>query len=544
MTWTWDVVGGPISPDEKHRRRETIDSYANIAHVSALTVAAFAGAVMLFLRFRPATTTPPVYAQVPTSPVAKARRLRLRRFNARHLLSRIRWWLDDDLPGGAGHRHEWIFGLVWALWLLTLCVRDTGSDFLHLTKRFGAVAVSQLPTLYLLSLKAFGSSHEMLNRLHAVLGRLVGLLLLLHVVCYNYFFFVAGIWPKRLFDLVVVYGVVAFLALLALGLSAMASVRRASYRVFIRVHLVVALLVPLLVFFHAPSVRLYLVEAFLALIVDISVRKLRSVNVPSTLVFRPDANLVAVEATVPPRISRALSDSPAAYVYVSLPQLSGAFDFLHNPFTVASVDDNRGTLTLVARVRNGPVTMTLARLASSSSSSTRKHPLIIDGPYGSIALRLIARCPSRVLLIAGGIGATFILPTHRFLREHLPEARLRLIWTVRDEADTAWATEADLVPEDAQLFVTGSRTRPNDAIEMRPLSSSSTTTNSSSPPNHHRGRPDLDAIVDAVFRQGYEDPVAVLVCGPAGLAADVRRRVRPWAMQGRDVWWHSESFGC
>ncbi|RCI11209.1 hypothetical protein L249_7585 [Ophiocordyceps polyrhachis-furcata BCC 54312] len=540
MAWSWDVVAGPLSPDEKHRRREAIDLHANIAHVSALAVAAIAGLVMLLLRLRPCP--PPVYAQVPTSPVAKARRTRFRRFDAHHLLSRIRWWLGDDLGGGAGRRHEWIVGLVWAGWLLALCVRDTGSDFLHLTKRMGAVAVSQLPVLYLVSLKAFGSSHEVVKRLHAVLGRLVGLLLLLHVVCYNYFFVVAGIWPRRLLDLIVVYGVVAFVLLLALGVSATASVRRASYRLFIRVHLVVALLVPLLVFFHAPPVRLYLVEAFLALIVDLFVRKLRSVNVPSTLVFLPDANLVAVEATVPPRISRALSDSPAAYVYLSLPQPRGAFDFLHNPFTVASSDDQRGTLTLVARVRNGPVTRTLARLASSSSSSSRKHTLIIDGPYGSVARRLIARHPARVLLIAGGIGATFILPIHRFLREHLPEARLRLIWAVRQPADTTWATEADLVPEDAQLFVTAGSLPPNDdAIEMRPLPSSGSTIS-----NHHlhRGRPDLDTVVDAVFRQGHEDPVAVLVCGPAGLAADVRRRVRPWVIQGRDAWWHSESFGC
>ncbi|RDA91281.1 hypothetical protein CP533_6304 [Ophiocordyceps camponoti-saundersi (nom. inval.)] len=534
MTWKWDVVGPPLSPDEKHHRHEAIHLHANIAHISALAIAALAGIAMLLLRFRPATKPPPdIYAAIPTSPIAKARRLRTRRFNPLHLLTQIRWWLEDDVGGGFGRRYEWIFGLVWALWLLTLCVRGTGSDFLHLTKRFGAVAVSQLPTLYLLSLKAFGSSHEILNRLHAVLGRLVGLLLLLHVVCYNYFFVVAGIWPKRLFDLIVVYGVVAFIALLALGLSAMAWVRRASYRLFIRIHLVVALLVPLLVFFHAPSVRLYLVEAFLALIIDISVRKLRSVNVPSTLVSLPDANLVAVEATVPPRISRSLSNSPAAYVYISLPQLSGAFDFLHNPFTVASIDDQRGTLTLVARVRKGPVTKKLAHLASSSSSSARKHALTIDGPYGSVARRLLAHCPSRVLLVAGGIGATFILPIHRFLREQLPEARLRLIWAVRDPADTAWATEGHLVPDDAQLFVTGSHV--NDAIEMRPLSHSSLP--------HHRGRPDLDIIVDAFFRQGYEDSVAVLVCGPAGLSADVRRCVRPWAMRGRDVWWHSESFG-
>ncbi len=68
-------------------------------------------------------------------------------------------------------------------------------DYLHLTKRFGAIAVSQFPIQYLLALKSlnpfafvFQSSHEQVNRWHRVLGRLIYALLCMHAMLYlNYF---------------------------------------------------------------------------------------------------------------------------------------------------------------------------------------------------------------------------------------------------------------------------------------------------------------------------------------------------------------------
>lgn len=58
-----------------------------------------------------------------------------------------------------------------------------------------------------------------------------------------------------------------------------------------------------------------------------------------------------------------------------------------------------------------------------------------------------------------------------------------------------------------------------------------------------RDRPDIGGIVDAVFRKGGEERVAVLVCGPVGMAGEVRRHVGRWVGKGRDVWFHDEGFG-
>ena len=58
-----------------------------------------------------------------------------------------------------------------------------------------------------------------------------------------------------------------------------------------------------------------------------------------------------------------------------------------------------------------------------------------------------------------------------------------------------------------------------------------------------RGRPDFRAVVDDVFEHGDGDRVAVLVCGPIGMGASVRKEVGRWVWKGRDVFWHGEEFG-
>jgi len=60
-----------------------------------------------------------------------------------------------------------------------------------------------------------------------------------------------------------------------------------------------------------------------------------------------------------------------------------------------------------------------------------------------------------------------------------------------------------------------------------------------------RRRPDLRKIVDDTFRHGSADGerVAVLVCGPAGMARELRAHVGAWVARGRDVWFHDEGFG-
>jgi ferredoxin-NADP reductase len=56
-------------------------------------------------------------------------------------------------------------------------------------------------------------------------------------------------------------------------------------------------------------------------------------------------------------------------------------------------------------------------------------------------------------------------------------------------------------------------------------------------------RPDVKRIIDDAFRKDNQGSVAVMVCGPAEMAKDVRDAVRPWVMRDRRVHWHNEAFG-
>lgn len=61
--------------------------------------------------------------------------------------------------------------------------------------------------------------------------------------------------------------------------------------------------------------------------------------------------------------------------------------------------------------------------------------------------------------------------------------------------------------------------------------------------NGGRERPDLRNIVDEVLGAGKGEKVAVLFCGPEGMARELRTHVGRWVHRGRDVWWHDERFG-
>ncbi|KAL8877139.1 MAG: hypothetical protein Q9198_004794, partial [Flavoplaca austrocitrina] len=119
---------------------------------------------------------------------------------------------------------------IWAIWLSVLAVRDTGDDYLHLTKRFGIIGASQLPLHYLLALKSSWSpityltrlSHEELNPYHRALGRIILLFVSLHASFYLNFFIQKSLLTKRIRDPDVILGLLAITTFLTVGTTALA----------------------------------------------------------------------------------------------------------------------------------------------------------------------------------------------------------------------------------------------------------------------------------------------------------------------------------
>ena len=141
-----------------------------------------------------------------------------------------------------------------------------------------------------------------------------------------------------------------------------------------------------------------------------------------------------------------------------------------------------------------------------------------------------------------------------------------MVWAVRDAGDATWAVtgkEAQTLLKDnnVQLFLTGDVVDPDEVatssangaegssatgdgegeVEMDAMYRDRRRGRYTS--QHNRKRPDLKKIVDDVFKHGQEERVAVLVCGPNGMARELREHVGVWVKKGRSVWWHKEGFG-
>ncbi|KAI8952428.1 ferric reductase like transmembrane component [Xylaria longipes] len=578
MGWPYQFVD--LDTAQLQARRRALDRYGLIAQLSALVP------VALFLLYRLVTwgvarsagSGRGAYAAVPDipdSPTLKRQRLSpLGSWSAS--VRKVAWWFGDDvvlLGWNWGPRDQIVAGVAWTIWLLVLCVVSTGNDYLHLTRRFGIVGVSQFPVQYLLSLKslnpfalALKSSHEEVNRWHRVLGRVIHVFVTLHAVFYFNFYYQNNLLGQKITSLVPVLGFFLIAAMQFLYGTTLSVVRQYSYRIFFIAHLLVALALPPTIYFHAHHASFYVWEALAFFLVDIAVRKFDTTVAEVKVELIPDTDLVKLIGSVPEGKIDRFAKNPGTHIYLSIPPASRpdrnpiaaahlVFEFSFNPFSVAAVDETARELTLVARRHDGPMTRALAGFANNANTDP-KVKLAFDGPYGCAKRFPNLAGPEfdRILLVAGGVGATFTLPLYRWILAENPAARVQMVWAVRGAGDATWpvAREGKRIVDDdnIQLFLTGDILEDTDEdarlsnnsenVELASLSDSRRQARHGS--IHNGKRPDLQKIVDDVFRQGFEERVAVLVCGPEAMAHELRSHVGLWVKKGRYVWWHNESF--
>ncbi|KAK8058233.1 ferric reductase like transmembrane component [Apiospora phragmitis] len=567
MAWSYSFA--EISDAEKHARRLSLDSYGLYAQLSTLLPVAIALIVRLTVWFsRRESAQSVAYDAVPTSPGAKFIRESTTTGSAARVFRRISWYLGGDIYVAGtnwGRRDQLIFGSLWTIWLVFLCFVGTGNDYNHLTKKFAAIGCSQFPIQYLLSLKylnpvayAFRSSHEEVNRWHRTLGRIVYFLLAVHAVLYSNKFVQMGVVQKMSTNTTVLLGLVGIISMTLLNTTALAAVREYSYRVFFATHLSVAMTLPVVIFFHVHHARLSMIEALAVILVDIGVRKFYTVTAQASLQSIPGADLVKITATVSPEMAAQFKESPGAHAYVNVPPTSRpsanplspsnlVFESIYSPFTVAAVSEDSWELTLVARQLQGPMTKNFGRLASMGRAATR-FSLGIEGPYGVARYfpQFLGFKFDRVLLFAGGVGATFTLPIYHYLTREHPLVRTEMIWAVRQPGEATWPTSelrGSILDDDrVHLYLTGNDFGPDDngradntsgadgEIELDDMQRDHRRAKHAAVSNHRR--PDLKKIVDDAFRQGVEDRVAILVCGPDAMARELREYVGAWAKKG------------
>ncbi|KAL8852094.1 MAG: hypothetical protein Q9221_003024 [Calogaya cf. arnoldii] len=466
------------------------------------------------------------------------------------------------------------------------------SHYLHLTKRFGIIAASQLPLHYLLALKSSLSpisyltslSHEELNLYHRALGRIILLFLSLHASFYLNFFIQKSLLTKRIRDPDVILGLLAITTFLALGTSAFAWIRKKNYFLFFLIHVATSILLLPMLYFHVPHLRVYILESALIYVILIAQRNISTQTVPNAEITHLTNNLLSI--TIPLAPSSSLSTTtnihPGQHIYLSLPSHS---KLRLNPFTIANLHRKDTHIRLIVRTLNG-TTRLLSNHASStpktppSSPITTTIPLKIEGPYGSASTFPNLSTYNRILLVAGGVGATFTMPIYRHLisqSQNIDQA-IRFIWAVKKVEDAKWGFEyldekgmervelyvSNTSNNDSTLPDTPSKERDDDAeIELQEHARLlSQNTDPSSPPSSsssqpfplppfqtiHPHRPDLKSIINELFStpdSSFCPPtkIAILVCGPAGMGSAVRKEVGVWVGRGREVWFHCEEFG-
>ena len=411
-------------------------------------------------------------------------------------------------------------------------------------------------------------------------------MLYLHAVLYINFYVQSNILAKKLLEPYVICGVVGIVAFTAVGTTALSSVRKRSYKVFYVVHVSLATILLPVLFFHVSHIRIYLYQTAIVYALNALLRAFSSRAYHGAIKLVPGTQLVKIDISLPKSASRGRGPTiwqPGQHAYVSLPGHPLSRTFRSNPFTVASLPAVDGKVQFVAKVLDGN-TAKLAQAAEGVSKAS--HDLTLEGPYGvaSHPERLLRY--DRVLLIAGGVGATFTVPLYRQLLADLSPSkgsyrrqRVSFVWIAHSKADVMWA-----IPEDAkeregfierlEVFFTGgdqqSGLHANDNFtigddddertdkvafgdseegieleEQKNLLAGEPHDESKKDAAGfvtYAGRPDLERLLDQAFSHGHAEKVAIVVCGPKSLTTELRSCVGRWVNKGRDVWFWQESF--
>ncbi|EDU39527.1 ferric reductase like transmembrane component [Pyrenophora tritici-repentis] len=615
--WAFGYSFETLSKEQQHQRREVLDRYGFAAQWSVLVIFALfqLGFAVAWVLKSGLTYDQPKSPSLTKRAGGKLGWLRRTKSASDNML----WWMRKDVIKSWrwGTRGEWVGATIWTVWLFYLCIADTGKDYMHLTKRFGQVGASQLPIHYLLAMRAPYSpvqyltrlSHEQIKASHQILGRITFLLFLLHAVLYLNFFILTGFIAKRIKDWDVIWGLASILLFSTISTTALGFVRRRNYRIFYVSHIVIANLIIVPLYLHVAHIRVYVYEVMAVNFLHLVFRGLRLKMYRGTLRLLPGTTLVQIRVPLPTD-SNALKWRPGQHVYLSRPWAGNKAPSWYdqwlminktNPFTVASLPSKDKELLLVARTLNGNTKYLgdLARYLAQGGSNVPMLstaggdipilPLLLEGPYGASTRLPNLSEYDRVLLVAGGVGATFIIPIYRSMLEldntTSAGTRIRCIWAVRNLAETQWATLPASVPNDEQSDNAGIEANGNGMLQSSPnvevyvtrspgsdsqVNSRASGVFAVDPDDEHgeaiemqeneqllsmeeqmekpgkgmvvkSGRPNISKVVDEVLSKGMR--TAVICCGPKRLTEDTKKNVEVWVKRGHDVFWYDETFG-
>ncbi|KAF7117623.1 hypothetical protein CNMCM5793_006715 [Aspergillus hiratsukae] len=390
--------------------------------------------------------------------------------------------------------------------------------------------------------------------------RLIFLLIVVHVTLYLNYFIQTATLQEHLTSLDIILGIISFMSLFTMMSTSIEAVRYRNYRIFYITHSILASLLLIFLTFHAKPLRWYIIETLAVSLLSL-LNRLDTITAYATISRIPRTNLISLQIPIPASKVQRFRAAPGQHVFLSLHaetamKIESSLIqnmFLRNPFTVANVLE-KNEITLVARVQDGPTSRALDALADSAE----KPSLVkIYGPFGRIPrFSRLARRYDRILVVAGGVGATFALPVYRELKEQVEaegkgQDRVTFVWSMKTLDEAAWVMgladgQSLAQDENVHVHLTQSyhmrrqKASPDESVELEELQPQRTVIWSSA----ETARLDLGKIVDDVLGEGESDErVAVLFCGPPGMGRVLRENIGRYVRRGREVWCYAEAFG-
>ncbi|KAG0198611.1 hypothetical protein BGX33_012216 [Mortierella sp. NVP41] len=243
-------------------------------------------------------------------------------------------------------------------------------------------------------LQALGFTYADLLPLHRWMGVAFIVWSTIHTVCYIlYYIHFNAFWRNFNFDGNTrgpqnLIALVAYAALLGLGITAIPQVRRSCYLLFITLHRVFTVVTFIGTLMHfpyymiwyyvLPSVCLYLADRFVPKFIQSC-----AISPDAVCSFDKEADILTVVLTSRDRLEPLKPYYPGDYVNLEFPELS----MIYHPFTIASYwAEDPYTMTIYVRTFQETKTSWTGALAGLCEKATDEEPLVlkarVDGVFG------------------------------------------------------------------------------------------------------------------------------------------------------------------
>ncbi|CAH7666400.1 hypothetical protein PPACK8108_LOCUS752 [Phakopsora pachyrhizi] len=481
--------------------------------------------------------------------------------------------LKVPLTGGLNFGQTLII-IVYMVALVILSLYNNTDDATNIVnyRRFGFIALAQLPILVTLSMKNgplnyfIGQGYEKLNFLHRFIGRMVFVFSLVHGALQIRF----QVTIRKSFRLheASLYGFIALCALFMMAFTGLRFFRSATYQLFLMTHIIGYIVVIVTLWMHTPATQPYIAYIIAATGFDYLMKIVKARVKNATFTAMP-GGLTRIEV-------HGINDGWRAGQHVFIRVMKGRHIFEKHPFTIANAPNSSsphggtGHMLLVAKAA-GDFTKSIHELAGAPQtsdslvdvsgkekgqsspdlesdnklsgfkkiSSNTTYTVIVDGPYGSFFTDMTQY--RNVLLCAGGSGFTFCMST---LEDIVGEAvqggrkvtrNITIVWSLREPdmiesfgpalENTIAVGQAHDINITLKLFITA---QSGINFSQNILPTTLVEFNST--------RPDLSQIVDEMINNRSSDKLdgcsggglGIGVCGPVQMVdnmGDVVRRL-------------------